>query len=71
MTLSKLNTKQQKCIHHWVIDSPNSHMSNGKCRLCGAVTEFSNTLGDAFVRRGVIKTVPGIEVDNMQASHPD
>jgi len=71
MTLSKLNTKQQKCIHHWVIDSPSSHMSNGKCKLCGAVTEFSNALGDAFVRRGVIKTDPGITVDNMQASHPD
>jgi len=46
-------------------------MSNGKCRLCGAVTEFSNTLGDAFVRRGVIKTDPEIKADNMQASHPD
>jgi hypothetical protein len=46
-------------------------MSIGKCRLCGAVTEFSNALGDAFVRRGVSKADPGITIDNMQASHPD
>ena len=71
MTLSKSNTKQQDCIHHWIIDYPNGHMSKGKCRLCGAVTEFSNILIDAFVRRGNSKIDQGRRVDNMQASHSD
>ncbi len=44
-------TKQQKCIHHWIIDSPHDHMSYGKCKRCGAVAEFSNTLLTDFVER--------------------
>ncbi len=64
MTLSLSKTKRQECIHHWIIDSPNSHMSNGKCKLCGAVTEFSNTLTDAFMRRYSSETAPKIEADN-------
>jgi len=44
-------TKQQKCIHHWIIDSPNDHMSYGKCKRCGAVAEFSNTFIRDFVER--------------------
>ncbi len=36
--------KQQKCMHHWIIDSPHGHMSYGKCKRCGAVAEFFNTV---------------------------
>ena len=71
MTLSKSNTKQRECVHHWIIDSPHGHMSYGKCRFCGAVTEFSNTLRDAFVRKDIIETAPGIKVDDTQTPVPD
>jgi hypothetical protein len=37
-------TKQQKCIHHWIIDSPHGQFSYGKCKRCGTVAEFSNTV---------------------------
>ena len=46
-------------------------MSYGKCRFCGAVTEFSNTLRDAFVRKDIAETAPGTKVDDTQASIPD
>jgi len=71
MTLSKSNTKQRECVHHWIIDSPHGHMSYGKCRFCGAVTEFSNTLRDAFVRKDIPETAPEIKVDDTQTSIPD
>ena len=71
MTLSKSNTKQRECVHHWIIDSPHGHMSYGKCRFCGAVTEFSNTLRDAFVRKDIPEIAPGVKVDDAQTSIPD
>jgi hypothetical protein len=52
-----------------MIDPAHSHTSYGKCKLCGAVREFSNTLIGAFVRRGGIKSDPGINVDDLQVSH--
>ncbi len=67
----KLETKQQECMHHWIIDSPDSHMSNGNCRLCGAVTEFSNSPSGAFLRRASSETAPGIEADHLQESSLD
>jgi len=44
-------TKQQKCIHHWIIDPPSDNMSYGKCKRCGTVAEFSNTLITDFIER--------------------
>lgn len=31
-----------KCTHYWVIESPHGPTSMGACKLCGAVSEFSN-----------------------------
>ena len=36
-------TKQQECIHHWIIEPPSSTMSYGKCKRCGKVSEFNNS----------------------------
>jgi hypothetical protein len=41
-------------------------MSYGRCRLCGAVTEFSNTLTNTFVKRDGGKKDTGIKADNTQ-----
>jgi hypothetical protein len=54
-----------------MIDSPEGHASYGRCRLCGAVTEFYNTLIDAFVRRDGSKSDPGIKADYLQESSLD
>jgi hypothetical protein len=70
ITLLKSNTKQQECIHHWMIDPPHGLMSYGKCKFCGAVAEFSNALVADFAR-GMLKTDPGINVDNLPVYHPD
>jgi hypothetical protein len=36
------------CRHHWRIESPNGATSNGVCKLCGAVKEFSNSSSDSI-----------------------
>jgi hypothetical protein len=69
--LLESNTKQQECIHHWIIDSPNSHMSSGKCKLCGAVAKFSNTLTGAFMGRYRSEAAPRIEANHLQESSLD
>jgi hypothetical protein len=66
MTLSKSNTKQQECIHHWIIDTPHGQTSYGKCKHCGAVAEFSNTwLNDLVGREKTVISAPGMKADNL------
>jgi hypothetical protein len=33
-----------QCVHQWVIEPPNGPTSQGKCRLCGEVRAFRNSL---------------------------
>ena len=42
-------TRQQKCIHHWIIETASSPMSWGKCKHCGKIAEFQNTYISEFV----------------------
>ena len=35
-------TTKAKCTHYWVIESPQGPTSLGRCKICGAVSEFSN-----------------------------
>ncbi len=44
-------TKQQNCIHHWIIEPPEGHVSYGQCKRCGTVAEFYNTFISDFVER--------------------
>jgi hypothetical protein len=39
-------TKQARCRHHWLIESPQGPTSMGMCKLCGAQKEFSNSASD-------------------------
>ena len=32
------------CCHHWVIESPSGPTSDGKCRDCGEMREFKNSI---------------------------
>jgi hypothetical protein len=45
------NTKQKKCVHHWIIDSPEGPTSFGRCKLCGATAEFTNELQSVLEKR--------------------
>jgi hypothetical protein len=42
----KQATKEARCRHHWLIESPQGRTSMGMCKLCGAQKEFSNSTGD-------------------------
>ncbi len=32
------------CTHHWIIETPDGPVSKGRCRLCRAEREFSNSV---------------------------
>jgi len=34
------------CIHYWLIESAQGHISHGVCRICGEEQEFLNSLPD-------------------------
>ena len=41
------------CQHYWVIEQPNGPTSNGKCKVCGAIREFKNSIqGSGWDRDG-------------------
>ena len=46
VTQRKQATKQARCRHHWLIESPQGRTSMGMCKLCGAQKEFSNSATD-------------------------
>lgn len=40
-----------RCIHHWTIEAANGPISPGKCKNCGKIQKFANSLagqGDWF-----------------------
>ncbi len=39
-----------KCTHHWQIAPAQGPTSRGKCRRCGEVRTFNNTLDDEYVQ---------------------
>ena len=43
-------SKQQDCIHHWIIEPPDGDMSYGTCKHCGRVAVFYNTYVTDFVK---------------------
>jgi hypothetical protein len=57
-------TKQQNCIHHWIIDPPDDHMSYGTCKRCGAVAEFSNSFMTDFANRAKLPDETPIQAIN-------
>ena len=36
-------TRTGKCIHHWIIESPNGRESSGSCKRCGRKRAFANS----------------------------
>jgi hypothetical protein len=36
-------TRAKKCIHHWMIETPNGRESRGVCRSCGRKRAFANS----------------------------
>lgn len=42
--MSEIAVKSKKCMHHWIIESPDGPISIGHCKYCGAVAEFFNDI---------------------------
>ncbi len=41
------------CQHYWVIEQPNGPTSNGRCKVCGTIREFKNSIqGSGWDRDG-------------------
>ena len=40
--MPKEKPEKKECVHHWIIETPDSRTSTGVCKLCGEVKEFSN-----------------------------
>ena len=36
-------TRAKKCVHHWMIETPNGRESRGVCRNCGRKRAFANS----------------------------
>jgi len=51
-----------KCPHHWVIEPPTGSTSLGMCKLCGAISEFSNDF------RGSRLVMPGPSSEETMSS---
>ena len=34
------------CRHHWIIETPQGALSNGRCKRCGEGREFRNSAND-------------------------
>ena len=32
-----------ECIHHWLVESPNGPISEGVCKKCNQIKQFSNS----------------------------
>jgi len=35
-------SRNRKCQHHWIIETPKGPISKGVCKYCGAAKEFQN-----------------------------
>ena len=46
VTQPEAATKESRCRHHWLIESPHGPTSMGICKLCGAQKEFRNSASD-------------------------
>ncbi len=47
----QLDQEQATCRHHWVIGAPEGATSDGRCKRCGEVREFSNSSTDSLWER--------------------
>jgi hypothetical protein len=38
-----------RCQHYWMIDAPETRLSNGECLVCGERKRFPNYLSDCLI----------------------
>lgn len=47
-----ITTETELCVHRWMLDAPISGVTNGVCRVCGAVRAFTDAR-DTYRRTGL------------------
>ena len=45
-------TKQKNCAHYWILESPDGRTSQGVCKYCGLVDQFTNDWHEALNNLG-------------------
>jgi len=46
--MSEVVIKPEKCVHYWIIESPNGPTSKGWCKYCGIKADFFNDLQESL-----------------------
>ena len=55
MVISSVTDKEpvpelrEQCKHHWIIDAAEGRTSFGRCKYCGLVKVFSNSIQNPFI----------------------
>ena len=42
MLKQDVKKKQERCVHHWIIEFPEGPVSTGVCKHCGTTQRFYN-----------------------------
>ena len=46
----KPEVNQNDCVHYWIIEYPEGPVSTGRCKYCGKVKHFYNSLDSLELR---------------------
>jgi len=64
IVMSEVKTKQEKCIHHWIIDAADGSTSYGRCKHCGLVKTFSNDWQNPYLKSDSQDDIDSSPFDN-------
>ena len=53
-----------RCIHHWILETPNGQYAKGKCKKCNLIGEFRNAFEEIKRKRnGVLVADLSVSAD--------
>ena len=55
MRTLKKKEQKVKCVHYWLIESPDGPISKGECIHCGEERRFINAFVVALKREGLLR----------------
>jgi hypothetical protein len=63
----RLSRVKRECIHYWVIETPQGPTSMGRCKYCGATSEFKNYVPFPSWENKTSRTVSQKEIPDIEA----
>ena len=58
------------CTHHWIIATPNGHLSRGVCKRCGCERDFENSESELAARKRNFTLKGGQQVRRQDRTLP-